>query len=74
MLKMIGLKLEKIIDIGMYLFIEKGLRGGASNIARRYSEAINKYLKDSDPTKPSKYISYLDIVPTYCTLIYRTLI
>ena len=74
MLKITGLKLEKIIDIGMYLFIEKGLRGGASYIARRYSAANNKYLKDSDPTKPSKYISYLDIVPTYCALIYRTFI
>ena len=27
MLKMTGLKLEKISDIGKYLFIEKGLRG-----------------------------------------------
>ena len=28
MLKMTGVKLEKISDIGKYLFIEKGLRGG----------------------------------------------
>ena len=28
MLKMIGVKLQQIIDIDMYLFIEKGLRGG----------------------------------------------
>ena len=73
-LQMIGLKLDKIIDIDMYIFIEKGLRGEAPYIARRYSEANNKYLKDYDPTKPSKYISYLYIVPTYRTLIYRTLI
>ena len=28
MLKMTSVKLEKIIDIDMYLFTEKGLRGG----------------------------------------------
>ena len=28
MLKMTGVKLAKISDIDMYLFIEKGLRGG----------------------------------------------
>ena len=30
MLKMTGVKLEKILDIDTYLFIEKGLRGGVS--------------------------------------------
>ena len=44
----------------MYLFIEKRLRGGISYIAKRYSEANNKYMKNYDPTKPSKYIEYLD--------------
>ena len=44
----------------MYLFIEKGLRGGVSHIAKRYNEANNKYMKNYDPTKPSKYIEYLD--------------
>ena len=33
MLKTTGVKLEKIFDIDMYLFIEKGLRGGISYIA-----------------------------------------
>ena len=61
MLKMTDLKLEKIFDIDMYLFIEKGLRGGISYIAKRCSEANNKYMKDNDPTKPSKYISCLDM-------------
>ena len=37
MLKMTGVKLEKISDIGNYLFIEKGLRGGISYIAKRYA-------------------------------------
>ena len=46
MLKMTGAELEKIIDIDMYLFIEKALRGGISYIAKRYSEANNKYMKN----------------------------
>ena len=35
MLKMTGVKLEKISDIGKYLFIEKGLRGGISYISKK---------------------------------------
>ena len=45
----------------MYLFIEKGLRAGISYIAKRYAKGNNKYMKDYDLTKPSKYIWYLDI-------------
>ena len=56
MLKMTGVKLEKILDIDMYLFIEKGLRGGISYISKRFGKANNKDIKNNDPTKPSKYI------------------
>ena len=35
MLKMTGVKLEKLFDTDMYLFIEKRLRGGISYIAKR---------------------------------------
>ena len=53
MLKMTGVKLEKISDIDMYLFIEKGLRGGNFCIAN------NKYMKDYDPKKAmSGYFPY----------------
>ena len=65
MLKMTGMRLRKIVDIEMYLFIEKGLRGGISYIAKRYAETNNKYMKDYDSTKPSKYISYLDLNNVY---------
>ena len=60
MLEMTGVKLEKIFDIDMYLFIEKELRGGIFYITKRYSNANNKYMKNYNPIKPSKYISYLD--------------
>ena len=65
MLKMIGVVLKKIVDIDMCLFIEKGLRAGISYTAKRYSEANNKHMKDYDPTKPSKYILYLDMNNLY---------
>ena len=63
---MIGVELEKISDIDMYLFLEKGLRGGISYIAKRYMKANNKYMKNNDPRKPSKYISYLDMNNLHC--------
>ena len=65
MLKMTGVKSEKIIDIDMYLFIEKGLRGGISYSAKRYSKANNKYMKNYEPKKHSKFIKYLDMNNLY---------
>ena len=44
MFKMTGVKLGKVSDIGMYLFIEKGLSGGISYIAKRHSKANIKYM------------------------------
>ena len=58
---MTGVRLEKIVDIDMCLFIEKGIRGGISYIAKRYAKAINKYLKNYEPKKLSKFIIYLDM-------------
>ena len=57
MLKMTDVKLEKISDIGKYLFIEKGSRGGISYIAKRYAKANNKYVSDYDPKNPSTFIT-----------------
>ena len=65
MLKMTDVKLEKISDIDKYLFIEKGLRGGISYIAKRYAKANNKYMNDYDPKKQSTFISYLDMNNLY---------
>ena len=60
MLKMTDIKLELMIDIDMFQFIEKGMRGGISYIANRYGKANNKYMKEYDEKAPSKYIMYLD--------------
>ena len=56
MLKVTNVNFKKIFDIDMYLFIEKGLKGGITYIAKRYAKANNKYMKDCDPTKPSKVV------------------
>ena len=60
MLKMTDIKLELMIDIDMFQFIEKGMRGGISYIANRYGKANNKYMKSHNKKKPTKYIMYLD--------------
>ena len=60
MLKMTGIELELISDIDMYLLIEKGMRGGFSYIAKRFSKANNKYMKSYDVNKPSNFIVHLN--------------
>ena len=62
---MTGIEVEKISDIYKYLFIEKGLTGGISYIAKRYSKANNEYCPDYDKNKPSTFISYLDMNNLY---------
>ena len=44
----------------MLMMFEQGIRGGISHISKRYAEAINKYMKDFDESKPSTFIQYLD--------------
>ena len=65
MLKMNDVKLEKLSDIDKYLFIEIGLIGGISYIAKRYDKANNKYMNDYDPKKQSAFISHLDMNNLY---------
>ena len=60
MLKMTRIELDLISNIDMQLFIEKGMRGGISYIAKRHSKANNKYMQYYDSSKRSKYINYLD--------------
>ena len=42
MLKMTKIELETILDIDVHLFIEKGMRGGNSHIAKRHNK-VNDY-------------------------------
>ena len=58
MLEMTGLKFKKNL-------IVEGLRGGISYIAKRYAKANNKYMKNRNPKKPSKFIIYPDVNNLY---------
>ena len=60
MLKMTRIELDLISDIHMDLFIEKGMRGGISDTAKRNSKVNNKHMKCYNSSKESKYIAYLD--------------
>ena len=60
MLKMTGVKLQTISDISVHLFIEKGMRGGISNIYKRNGLANNKYLKNYDSNNEGTFIMYWD--------------
>ena len=56
MFNMTKAELKLIPDPNMYIFFEKGTRGGVSYISNRYSKDNNKYLKSYDPRQESKYI------------------
>ena len=56
---MTKIKLKRITDPDMYIFFEKGTRGGISN---RYRKAKNKYLKSYDPKQESKYLKFFQQV------------
>ena len=65
MVKMTGIKLELISDTDIHLFIEKGMRGAISYIAKRCSKANNKCMKCYDSGEESKYITYLYVNNLY---------
>ena len=61
MLNMTKVELELSSDAEIYLFFEKfekGMRGGVSDISKRYSKATNNYLKSYDPNQESKHIYF----------------
>ena len=65
MSKMTDIKLELMIDVDVYQFVEKVMRGGVSYIAHRHSVANNRYMKEYDEKAPSKYIMCLDFNNLY---------
>ena len=50
----------------MMLMIESCIRGGIATIIHRHVKANNEYMgAEFDPTKESKFISYLDVIGLY---------
>ena len=60
MLLMTGVELDLLKDSDMYLFFERGIRGGQSVIFNKYAAANNKYMEDYDEDMDDTFISYLD--------------
>ena len=64
MLKMTGIKLEKINNIDVHLFLEKGMRGDVSYISKRYSKSRENALRSDDKT-----VMYWDMNNLYGTVM-----
>ena len=63
-LKITKVQLELVSDPDMLLMIESGIR--IATISHRHAKANNEYMgADFDPTKESKFISYLDVNGLY---------
>ena len=60
LLKKTGVELDLFTDLEMYLFVERGMRGGISMVSKRYAKANNPLLQDYDPSKPKIYIMDFD--------------
>ena len=75
MLKMTGVELELICEgnIEMFQFFERQIRGGVSSVFHRFSQANNKFMKDFDSSKVSKFIVYLDANSLYPTAMMQPL-
>jgi hypothetical protein len=65
MLKHTKIELELLSDVEMYEFVERGIRGGLSQVSTRHAVANNKYMKMYDKTKDDSYIIYLDANALY---------
>ena len=59
-LKLTGVKLDLFDNEEMYTFTERSIRGGISQISKRFAKANNAGCKDYDPLKPITYLIYLD--------------
>ena len=60
LLKLTNVELELLTDSNMYLFIEKGLRGGISMVSHRHAIANNPQMENYDPEQPTSFLQYLD--------------
>ena len=58
----------------MLLMIKSGIRGEITTISHRHGKENNKYMRtEFDPTKDSKFITYLDASNLYCSAMSKQL-
>lgn len=60
MLKHTKIEIELFSDVDMYLWIEKSLRGGVSQVSCRRAVANNKFMEDYNEYGDSTFITYFD--------------
>ena len=60
LLKCTNIELDQITEANMYLFIEKGLRGGISMVSHRHAQANHQYMENYNNEEPTSFIQYLD--------------
>ena len=54
-----------LTDENMLLLFEKGIRQGTCNVIQKYARVNNKYVKNYDSSKESKFVGYLDVNNLY---------
>ena len=60
-LRMTGIELDLLDNEEMYTFFERSIRGGISQISKRFARANNEQCGDAyDPLKPITHLIYLD--------------
>lgn len=61
MLKYTGVSIELFTDVDMLMFAERGIRGGVSQINKRYVKANNMYMNEEfNLSKETSYLLYMD--------------
>ena len=65
MLKYTEVELDLITDIDMYQMVEKGMRGGISNISHRFASANHPSMDNYDSTQKVRTLTYQDANALY---------
>ena len=54
-------KLDLLIDMDMFVMVEKSIRVGICHTIPQYVQTCNKYMKGYDKNKKSSYMKYWDL-------------
>ena len=60
LLKLTNVSLELLTEPDIYLFVEKGLRGGISMVSHHHAQANNPQMQNYNPDQPTSFLQYLD--------------